>query len=83
MVKPDDDLPYIHKLTRLSNLSDLANSLNENQKDLLDRLTPLNIEARYPTSKENLLKALTDERCKSLIKETEEMLAWIKKKLSA
>lgn len=47
----------------------------------MDFLEPLNIEARYPTTKEKLLTILNDEKCKELIKGTEGMLEWVMKKL--
>lgn len=44
-------------------------------------LQPLNIEGRYPTYKESLLKYLTDEKCKNLIEQSKEFFEWIKLKL--
>lgn len=54
--------------------------MSEEQLQLLDTLSPLNIEARYPLHKERLLKSLTPERCKTLIQETEALLLWLKTK---
>ena len=75
---PDADLPYIHRLIRLANLSGVTDDLSDSQLSLLDTLNPLNIEARYPLHKELLLNSLTPERCQHLIKETEELLQWLK-----
>ena len=53
------------------------------QKDqlrLLDILSPLNIEARYPLHKAMLLQSLTPERCRELITETEALYQWLKTK---
>lgn len=69
--KPDEELPYIHKLMRLANLCGLSAEMSERQLDLLDTLSPLNIEARYPLQKERLLASLTVPRCEQMIKETE------------
>ena len=55
--------------------------MDEDQKDLVELVGPLNIEARYPTYKEKILKALSKERCEDIIKRTEEIFQWIKKKL--
>ena len=77
---PEEELPYIHKLVRLSNMCGLTEELNEEQISLLDTLNPLNIEARYPIHKSMLLQSLTPERCKKLIKETEALLSWLKTK---
>lgn len=78
--KPDEELPYIHKLMRLANLCGLSAEMSEGQLDLLDTLSPLNIEARYPLQKERLLASLTVPRCEQMIKETEELYQWIRKK---
>lgn len=78
--KPDEELPYIHKLMRLANLCGLSAEMSERQLDLLDTLSPLNIEARYPLQKDRLLASLTVPRCEQMIKETEELYQWIRKK---
>jgi hypothetical protein len=61
--------------------SDIYDDLAEVQKDFLDMLEPLNIEARYPTHKEQLLKSLTEERCSDIIKNAQELKEWINRKL--
>lgn len=77
---PDAELPYIHKLLRLANLSGVYDEMSDAQKELLDTLSPLNIEARYPMHKELLLQSLTVERCESMIQETEALYVWLKTK---
>ena len=55
--------------------------MSEVQKDFLDILLPLNIEARYPSYKTNIAASLGVERCSCIIciiKEAEELLCWIK-----
>ncbi len=74
--------PYTHKLIRLAEEGNLYNLMSEEQKDFLDLISPLNIEARYPTQKQELYEALSNDRCKKIIKETEEFILWIKKKLN-
>jgi hypothetical protein len=44
-------------------------------------LEPLNIEPRYPTYKEMLLKSLTQSRCRELLEKTKELQTWVKEKL--
>lgn len=78
--KPDGELPYIHSLVRLANLSKISAEMCEDQLSLLDVLSPLNVEARYPLNKEKLLRSLTESRCEDLIRKTEELLSWIKTK---
>lgn len=78
--KPEEDLPYIHKLVRLANLSGISEEMTEAQLSLLDLLSPMNIEARYPMYKERLLTSLTEVKCSTMIQETEAMLIWLKSK---
>lgn len=73
--------PYTHKLIRIAEECNLYKTMSEEQKDFLDIISPLNIEARYPTQKQELFNALSNERCERIIKETENLLLWIKKML--
>ena len=77
---PDAELPHIHKLLRLANLSGVYDEMSGVQKELLDTLSPLNIEARYPLHKELLLQSLTPERCETMIQKTEALYVWLKTK---
>jgi hypothetical protein len=54
---------------------------SEEQLDLIEELVPMNIEARYPTYKEQLLKSLSENRCKELIIKTETLCHWMKQQL--
>ena len=78
----EDTPPYTHNLTILAKKSEIYNIFSEEQKDLIDTLQPLNIEARYPTHKEKLMKSLNEERCRGILKDTEELFLWVKTKLS-
>ena len=71
----------IHSLSRLAEKSGLDKDMSEEQTDFIDELEPLNIEARYPSYKERLMKSLTVERCKNLIEQTDKLRTWIKSKL--
>ncbi|MBP1638044.1 MAG: DNA-binding protein [Bacteroidetes bacterium] len=77
----DEIPPYTHNLTRLLELSGINTMLSEELYTVIDTLEPLNIEARYPSYKERLLKSLTKTRCEELISETKQLQEWIKKKL--
>ena len=77
----NDTPPYTHNLSRLANLSGIYEGLSESQKDFLDILEPLNIEARYPTYKDMILKSLTTEKCELLISKTKELSKWIRNQL--
>lgn len=71
----------IHSLSRLAEKTGLDQFLEEQQLDLIDRLEPLNIEARYPSYKERLLNSLTKEYCTVLLEQTKELQLWIKSRL--
>ena len=71
----------IHSLSRLAEKSGLDKDMSEEQTDFIDELDPLNIEARYPSYKERLMKSLTADRCKKLIEQTDKLRIWIKSKL--
>ncbi len=71
----------IHSLSRLAEKTRLDDYMTEEQLDFIDALEPLNIEARYPSYKERLMKSLNADRCKELIKKTDELRLWIKNKL--
>ena len=76
-----DNPPYTHNLTILAKKSGIYESFSEHQKDFLDLLEPLNIQARYPTVKEKLLKSLPKDRCEKILEETEALFSWIKTRL--
>lgn len=71
----------IHSLSRLAEKTELDKELSEEQLDFIDKLEPLNIEARYPSYKERLMKSLTKEYCTGLLRQTKELQSWIKNKL--
>ena len=73
--------PFSHRLSLLAKKASIYELFSEDQKNFLDILEPMNIEARYPTHKELLLKSLTKARCIQILKKSEELQIWIKKKL--
>lgn len=77
----DDDPPYIHNHKRLANGAGLYAEMSDEQKAFIDLITPLNIEARYPSYKEDLSKALGEDVCKEIIEKTKALQLWIKQKL--
>lgn len=79
--KTDQTPPFVHNLKRLAEQCELLDVFSEEQLDLIEELVPMNIEARYPTYKDQLLKSLTDNRCQELIAKTEELCYWIKQQL--
>ena len=73
--------PYSHSLSYIAKKGGFYNDFDENQKDFIDQLEPLNIEARYPSHKERLMKSLTKEKCQEILTNTEKLQKWIKQKL--
>lgn len=74
--------PFSHRLSLLAKRASIYETLSEEQKDFMDLIEPLNIEARYPSNKELLIKSLTQDRCQDLLEKAEEFQIWIKQKLS-
>ncbi len=73
--------PYTHNLLKLSAVAELYNMMTQEQKDLIDTLSPLNIEARYPSVKKYLYSSLNNDRCICFINQTKELLKWIEQQL--
>ena len=73
--------PYSHSLSYLAKQGDFYGLFSEKQKEFIDQIEPLNIEARYPSHKERLLKSLSDAKCHELIYNAKEIQKWIKERL--
>jgi HEPN domain-containing protein len=73
--------PRIHDLEKLAIHGGIIDDLSERQIKLLEDLTPLQIEARYPEYKAQISATLTLKKCNCFLTETEEFLEWIKKRL--
>ena len=76
-----EDPPYTHNLVLLSDKSGLADLLSEEQNEFIAALMPFNIEARYPSYKNQMGKNLSEGDCKTIMEKTNEILTWIKSKL--
>jgi HEPN domain-containing protein len=74
--------PHTHNLAYLAKKADVIDLLSEEQRDTLDLLDPLHVEARYPSQKESLLSSLTAERCRQILDMTRELHGWIKTRSS-
>ena len=70
--------PKIHDLKKLSKIGGISTELSAQQLALLEKLVPLQIEARYPEYKCEISKTLDPEFCKKILSETEDFLCWIK-----
>lgn len=74
--------PYIHKLDKLIELTGLKENFSEDKYDLIDELTPLNIQARYPAYKEALYKLIGEEKAREIFSRTKELILWLKAQIS-
>lgn len=79
--KFEEPSPYSHNLSDLAGKSGIRNIIPENFKEFINLLEPLNIEARYPTHKEQLLKSLTKTKCEEILFKTKELQTWVKERL--
>ena len=73
--------PFTHNLLLLAEQSNLKVHLTDEMSKLFARLMPLNIQARYPQDRDELLKVLDDKVCEDIVKQTEEFFAWINRLL--
>jgi HEPN domain-containing protein len=78
IAKDGDMPPKVHNLNRLAEDGKLDADLNDDQKALIDILLPLNIEARYPSYRDQIAETLNEETCRDILKRTGELLTWIK-----
>ena len=77
----NDAPPYTHNLLLLADKSNLMKHLDDDMQGLFNRLMPLNIQARYPQDKDELLKILSDKVCRDLLKQTGDLFTWIRQLL--
>jgi HEPN domain-containing protein len=77
----NEPAPFTHSLIILARKSDIYAEFSDEFKNLIDLLEPLNIEARYPSHKEQLMKSLTKEKCQYLLEKTQTLKLWITAKL--
>ena len=73
--------PFSHSLSYLAKKAKIYECFSEDQIDFIDTLEPLNIECRYPTHKEQLMKSLTEKKCKEILYKAKELQQWIRRKL--
>jgi len=76
-----DIAPFSHSLSYIAKKGGFYEEFSENQKDFIDQIEPLNIEARYPSHKERLLKSLSSEKCREILMNTKKLQEWIKLRL--
>ncbi len=77
----EEAAPHSHSLSYIVKEGGFYKSFSEDQKDFIDQIEPLNIEARYPSYKERLLKSLTEQKCQEILNNTTHLQEWIKARL--
>ncbi len=73
--------PFTHNLLKLANECKFKNDMSSDMKNHIDLLMPLNIEARYPDEKKDLMRTLDKKRTESIYFKTEELMFWIHKQV--
>jgi len=73
--------PRTHKLTDLVRLAGLEHDLSAIEYNLLQRMNDMHVESTYPSYDETETKPLTIEECNTIVQETTDFLAMIKKRL--
>jgi HEPN domain-containing protein len=73
--------PHEHNLDKLAKMTRLFDSMDDRMKLILEKLDPLYIATRYDDYKDKMTSILTRPYCMTLLKETEELLSWIKKSM--
>lgn len=77
----EEPAPFSHNLINIAQSCGLGQLLSEEQKSFVGELMPLNVEARYPSYKDAIGSALSEEKCKELLSKTRELQQWVKTKL--
>lgn len=72
--------PYIHSLKKLVEIAEVNRDLTPDQRQLINKIEPLNIMARYPDTKLILLKEFGKEKAQEIFQETKRFFQWLKEK---
>ena len=79
----DDVPPYIHEHKRLAELCGLYSQMSDEQRDFLQEIRPMNIEARYPDYKRSIANTLGEDKTRQIVEQTKQMQQWILQECSA
>jgi len=74
----DERHPHVHSLPSLMTETGLDANASIDQKNIITKLNPLYIEARYEDYKKKISALLTKDYCRTLLTETEGLHNWIK-----
>ena len=73
----DDEPPYIHDHERIAKGCGLYTKMNDEQKNFIEGIKRLNIEARYQEYKNDVARTLNREITANILEQTKQMHAWI------
>lgn len=77
----DDDPPYLHDHGRIAKGCGLYTKMSEEQKDFLEGIKDMNIDARYQEVKDAVARTLNRETTEMILKNTKQLHSWILEKL--
>lgn len=77
----DDDPPYLHDHKKIAQGCGLYTKMSQEQLTFLERIKPMNIEARYQEFKDEVSRKLNRETTAEILETTKQMHAWIIEKL--
>ena len=77
----DGDPPYLHDHERIAKGCGLYTKMSEEQKDFLEGIKRMNIEARYQEVKEEVARTLNHDNTATILETTKQMHAWIQERL--
>ena len=73
----DDDPPYLHDHDRIAKGCGLYTKMSEEQKDFLQGIRDLNIEARYQDAKDAASRKLNSDNTAKILETTKQLHEWI------
>ena len=77
----DDDPPYLHDHGKIAKGCGIYTKMSEEQKDFLEGIKQMNIEARYQESKDAVARTLDRDTTAMILDTTKQLYAWILEKL--
>jgi len=77
----DDDPPYLHDHRKIAIGCGLYTKMDDEQKDFLEGIKQMNIEARYQELKDSVARTLDRETTAMILETTKQLHAWILEKL--
>ena len=72
--------PRSHNLGRLAELAGLFGQMSDEQRGLMNALSPLNVQVRYPQEVDRLSGELDARRSAELLAQTRELYEWVTSK---